>query len=304
MFKVAILGTENLHALWFAEEILSGAAETVELLGIYGPEEQANLAILKLAEEAGVSVENAASCDAFVGRVDMVLITARHGDLHHTYAMPYLEAGIPCWIDKPFTVRRHLAKELIETARAHGTYLCGGSILARDHGAAHLRSAITADPSPIGTVLGGSVGAPIKWMEEFGGFYFYSQHLIGMMMSIFGKKVERVRAKRVGGSVEAIFYYDKFFVMGTYYSTSFRYTATVWGTEMSMTCQSSPDDVRALQHDELLAVERMLLSGGPDCTVEELVLPYSIMSALDASIRDGEVKAVRDFSLFADGRLL
>src|SRR5258708_30115627 len=41
--------------------------------------------------------------EAMIGKVDGMLIESVEGTPHYERAKPFLEAGIPCFIDKPFT---------------------------------------------------------------------------------------------------------------------------------------------------------------------------------------------------------
>ena len=54
-------------------------------------------------------MENA---DDLVGQVDGVMVTARDGKHHLPYVKPYLEAGIPVFMDKPITVKIDEAEEM------------------------------------------------------------------------------------------------------------------------------------------------------------------------------------------------
>ena len=88
--KIAILGTENSHAYAFANLVKNNAKyKDVEIVGVYGYDENANK---KLVDEGLVSYV-AKDPHEFVGKVDGIMVTARHGDHHHEYALPYVKEG-------------------------------------------------------------------------------------------------------------------------------------------------------------------------------------------------------------------
>ena len=51
-----------------------------------------------------------------IGKVDGMMIESQQGSVHLRRARPFLEAGIPCYIDKPFTCGVADARQLIELA--------------------------------------------------------------------------------------------------------------------------------------------------------------------------------------------
>jgi len=51
-----------------------------------------------------------------IGKVDGMLIEAVDGSVHFDRAKPFLEAGIPCYIDKPFATSVEQAKKIIALA--------------------------------------------------------------------------------------------------------------------------------------------------------------------------------------------
>ena len=100
MFKVAILGCENSHANSFLKTVLEQkVCDDIAFVGVYSDDMEA---AQKLHDQFGVAV--AQSYDEFVGKVDAIVITARHGDNHYKYAKPYIPSGIPMFIDKPINV--------------------------------------------------------------------------------------------------------------------------------------------------------------------------------------------------------
>ena len=100
MKRIAILGCENSHADAFLKCIKEMAEfSDVRVVGVYSNEREA---AEKLKEKFGVSVMDDYA-DA-VGKIDGLVITARHGDNHYKYAKPYIDSGIPMFIDKPITI--------------------------------------------------------------------------------------------------------------------------------------------------------------------------------------------------------
>src|SRR5262249_26359951 len=52
--------------------------------------------------------------EALIGKVDGMLIESVGGMPHYERAKPFLEAGLPCFIDKPFTCSAADAKKIAE----------------------------------------------------------------------------------------------------------------------------------------------------------------------------------------------
>ena len=81
MYRIAILGCENSHADAFLKLIITEKLYTdIEVVGVFSEDAEA---AAKLNEKYGVYV--GASYDEFVGKVDGLMITARHGANHYKY---------------------------------------------------------------------------------------------------------------------------------------------------------------------------------------------------------------------------
>ena len=241
--KIAILGTENSHAYAFAKLIKENPKyQDIEIVGVYGYDDVANQ---KLTYE-GLVPYAAKSPDEFLGKVDGILVTARHGNHHHEYALPYVKAGIPAFIDKPFTVDLAKADELLQEAEKNGALICGGSSLKFANEFIELKQKISDK-----TVVGGYVAAPVNMVNDYAGFYFYSQHLIEILFTVFGKDIKSVRAvcpDTEKNRISVIVNYGAFDVT-LQYIDSYHYTATACTKEGILS--GSPTDTSYWYQREL-----------------------------------------------------
>ena len=277
--KIAILGTENSHALAFAKLLKDPKYADIELCGIYGYDTDANMGILDIWP----GIESAPSPYAFLGRVDGVVITARHGTHHYEYGLPYIKAGVPAFIDKPFTVEQHHADELIAVAETASTPLCGGSCLKFARELEPLRAAVLTPVSEWGNVIGGHFTAPVDLDNPYGGFFFYTQHLVQMVLRVFGGGIDSVRAAGNGDTITALFRYPAYDVSGLYgpgvYSASIAFQQKLLYTEIG--------DVIDLFDAELLEFADMLRTGSMPGTYAELAYPVTVLQALYKALETG-----------------
>jgi predicted dehydrogenase len=65
--------------------------------------------------------------EEMVQRVDAAMVCSYDPADHHRLAMPFLRAGIPTFIDKPFTDNLDEAREMVATAQATGAMLFSSS---------------------------------------------------------------------------------------------------------------------------------------------------------------------------------
>ncbi len=279
--KVAILGTENSHALAFARLIKEKPEKygDIEIVGLYGYDESANRQII----DEGLAPMAAETPDAFLGKVDAILVTARHGDHHYEYALPYVQAGIPAFIDKPFTVDQEKTDLLIAEAKKAGANLCGGSSLKF-----MLENKPLREYAQENTVLGGYVAAPVNMVNPYGDFYFYAQHLTEILVSIFGANVRSVRAHRPDAEknrASVLFHYENFDVHGQY-SDSYAYTAAVICKEGAKTAAAT--DIVYCYEYELDEFAEMVRTGKMERSYEQLAYPSRLIAAIDKAFQTGE----------------
>lgn len=239
--NIALLGTENTHAITFVREMQKDKEKyaDINVVGICGCEEKANHQIKEILPNVRI-YENFSEC---IGNVDAAMITSRHGKYHYEYALPLIKEGMPLFIDKPFADSPKHVKHIIELARDYGCPICGGSSLKHLAGTKELKDLFDSSEK----VLAGTVCAPINMVNPYGDFLFYSQHLIELMASVFGYDVKSLYAycpDNTKNRVTVIFNYGDFDVTAHYYD-SYVYSAEIFAKICGKTKHKSviTDDV-------------------------------------------------------------
>ena len=290
MKRIAILGCENSHAATFLDFIYNtDKYSDIEVVGIYSNEPAASK---NLNEKFGVNIlEN--YTDA-LGKIDGLIITARHGDLHYEYAKPYLDSGIPMFIDKPLTISPSDAVEFMNELKSRGTKVSGGSSLKHDFGVKTLKA--EREENTDGATLGGFVRAPLDAASVYGGFYFYAPHLVEVVSEIFGRYPISVKANVQGDVTNVDFNYDNYTVRGMFVEHNYVYYACRYSekTVKGMNLESTPE----YNWFESEFKEFYALLGGADSPVsyEDLFSSVYVMNAIEKSIKTGNEEKVNYFT--------
>lgn len=144
MIRIAFLGCDSTHTEAFANRInplgahFNGRAKVVSIWG-----EDLSQATVK-ATALGIDRVAATPADAFEG-VDLVMVIGRFGESHFAAAMAAIDAGLPTFVDKPFTVNNIEAGYLATMARQRGIPLASASPLRFTKEVAALKSQIVKD---------------------------------------------------------------------------------------------------------------------------------------------------------------
>lgn len=284
MYKIAILGCENSHADAFVDYALnSGKINDVEIVGVYSDEEAANE---RLREKFGVYT--AKSYDEFVGKIDGLMITARHGDNHYKYAKPYIESGIPMFIDKPITISEEDAVEFMKELKANNVKVTGGSCCVYDYLVGHLKSAIEC--GRYGKAYGGFLRAPLGSNEKYGGFFFYSQHLVQVMCEIFGYYPESVKMYEKNEVLTYVARYSDYDIVGEFVEGNFTYYVSA-SLEKDVIGDTFLVDAScfAVEFEEFY---KLLNGGAQRQSYEEFIAPIFILNAMHRSLKSGKEEVI------------
>lgn len=283
MKKIALIGVENSHAPAFLRLIREKPEKygDLEVVGVYSYD---GGAAQKLVDE-GLAPMAADRPTAFLDRVEGVINTARHGDFHYEYSLPYLRAGIPMFIDKPFCIAPHNARELIETANASGAAVCGGSSLKFARELLDVKSRLQG--GEFGGLLSASLSAPVNMTNPYGNFFFYAAHLAQMLLTLLGRP-DSVRAFGRENAVTAVCRYGAYDVTLQY--VGYYYSVTVFGSKSSFHTPVTVDET--LYEAELDEFCAMLRTGSQPVPASELTDPVALLDAIYLSYRTGTEQPV------------
>ena len=290
MKKVVILGCENSHADQFLNFIAKMPEfSDVEVIGVYSDElDAAN----RLSEIFGVRVME--NYDSEVGHVDGVIITARHGDNHMKYALPYIESGVPMFIDKPFTIKEEEAISFAKLLKDNSVKISGGSSLAKEEFVCELTETVKNNVD--GKTLGGFVRAPMDWDEKYGGFYFYAQHLTEMVMKIFGRYPNSVSSEKKEDKITVTFRYDDYDINGIFVFNNYLYYVARFAEKSNSGKTLNLRESKCF-YNEFAEFHRILNGGEQSVSYEDFVAPVFVMNAIDRAMQSGKEEKVERFSI-------
>lgn len=291
MKKIVILGCENSHADAFLTYLRDREEyRDVEVVGVYSID---RAAAEKLHDTFGVPVME--SPDEAVGKVDGVVVTARHGGYHAPFVRPYLPTVRAVFIDKPVTIEEEEALALMRECRQYGVKVSGGSSLKHVCEIGLVRDDVKGEIA--GKTLSGVVRAPVSYTNDHGGFFFYSEHLVAMLGEAFGWFPTAVISNRKGAVTTTVFRYPEYDIIGLHTEGFYKYAITRHAE-------------RAVRHEEFPIAPNsdcflsewqefysLLGDGKPHYTEEEIIAPVFILNAICRSLESGREEPVRSFTI-------
>lgn len=202
MFKLGIVGSDNSHAIQFAslanlDEGVGGLKiPDVQVTHIYGTDP---VRTQEVADKGRIPhiVENA---EDMIGAVDGVACVWRHGSKHLAATLPFLEAGIPAFVDKPLAASVSDAEQLIQAAERAKVGFTSFSTLRFAKPTVEFVAGLR---NTVGDLRSGVSTGPADRSSEYDGIFFYGIHAVELMNAVFGFGCTHVAAVEHGKSVVA-----------------------------------------------------------------------------------------------------
>lgn len=274
MYKIAIFGSENSHARQFTNYFNKVKAYPEMVVTHVGGDAEGSERLKGMFPELIIEDDPY----ALIGKVDAVMVTCRDGQYHAKYAKPFIEAGIPVFVDKPFTRDIKEAEELVELAKSKNVPLCGGSAVKTAYDILMLASKVESGEN----VCGGGIIAPVQMQNEYGDFWFYSSHLAEMTLRVFGYNPIEVTATELENNVTVVTKYEKFNVINQFTNTCRSYHGYVI---LDSGIHSRDVDISLIFHHEAEQFAQMVLTGKMPYTYEQLIMPVRYIKAVEESFK-------------------
>jgi hypothetical protein len=142
----------------------------------------------KAMEDFGVKLVD--KPEDMIGKVDGMLIESQEGGVHLERARPFLEAGLPCYIDKPFTCSTTDAKKIVELAAKKKVGVFSSSSLR------YVPELVEFMDKEKGKIIGAVAYGPAsiheKDLKRNPGLYHYGIHGVEILYTAMGPGCQRV----------------------------------------------------------------------------------------------------------------
>jgi predicted dehydrogenase len=189
--RIGIIGAENSHTAGFGKLFnIDKKFPDVELKYVWGETD----AFAKSAMEKGNIPNQVKDPKEMLGKIDALIVDHRHPKFHLESATPFVEKGIPTFIDKPFCYRAAEGKEFLQMAKRVGTPVTSYSSVAQTAATFDMIEQIKTMGKISQVIRTGTADLD----SEYGGIFFYGVHIVEPLMFMFGEDIHEVRMNRNG----------------------------------------------------------------------------------------------------------
>jgi hypothetical protein len=199
MIKLGILDFDTSHAVEFTrrlnqtpgtpkEQFVEGARIVIGCPGVSKLSPERIEGFTAQMKKFGVPLVEKPS--DMIGKADGMLIESVDGTVHLERASPFLEAGIPCFIDKPFTCSVADARKIVDLAERRKAPVFSSSSLRYAPEVVDY----VADPK-VGKLIGCTVHGPCALSpvpDRNAGLYHYGIHPVEVLYTLMGAGCKRV----------------------------------------------------------------------------------------------------------------
>ncbi|MFW5798716.1 MAG: Gfo/Idh/MocA family protein [Planctomycetota bacterium] len=198
--KLGIVGAENSHCAAIAKLLnQEKVARGFSVTHVWGE----TRAFAKAAAEAGDIPTIVEEPTDMIGEVDCVMVDHRHGGRHIEAARPFVEAGIPVFVDKPLSTSLGEAKRFLKLRREKGVPVTTMSIIPLQPVVKDIKKKLKKIGQPKAVTFAG----PGEYKSKYGGITFYGIHQVDLMIELFGTEARKVVVNINGDSCQAVIDY-------------------------------------------------------------------------------------------------
>jgi predicted dehydrogenase len=199
--RIGIVGAENSHTVAIAKTLnIEKAVPGFEVTHVWGetPEFAAK------ASEDGQIPNVVADYQEMIGKVEAVLVDHRHGKYHLEAARPFVEAGMPVFVDKPFTTDLDEGVAFVRLAKAKGVPITSYSVLSLQQSSL----GFAEEMKGIGALRSLVTAGPVDIDSPHGGVFFYGVHQVDLICNLVEAAPVSVSTVRKGDDGVATITFD------------------------------------------------------------------------------------------------
>ncbi len=283
--RIGIVGAENSHCAAVARTLnVEKACGRARVVAVWGE----TRAFAEKAAEAGQIPEIVRRPEEMIGKIDGVMVDHRHAKHHIGAAWPFVEAGIPAFVDKPFSASVAEGWRFIQLARTKRVPITGFSVIPEQAAFKDLRKQVRA----AGRLTSVQTTGACDLKSKYGGIFFYGIHQVDAILKAFGPGIGSVQVIKAGrpnpNAVAVMKYRDG----GPVVSMACIAEGKVGFTFRAAGTKGTVDYTSAMDANPYLSgvrkFVRMFRTGKEPFTAAEILEPIAVLEALQKSIDTGK----------------
>ncbi len=282
--RIGIIGAENSHTIGYGKMFNTDKKfPGVEVLYVWGETDE----FAKNAAEKGNIPNIVKDPQEMMGKIDALIVDHRHAKYHLEAATPFVKAGIPTFIDKPFCYRLDEGKEFLAMAKKYGTPVTSYSSMAHSKSTFDIRDQVKSIENINQVVRYG----PVDMDSKYGGIFFYGVHLLQPLMEMFGEDIERVRVTRDGKNGNAVLVFKS----GLYSTLIFKPESYGWETFVETKDGLTELKSRVEEPDpgiNYVDMVEMFRTGKEPRSYESILSCVAVLEAMEKSVASQEWEEV------------
>ena len=283
--KLGIIGAENTHTAAIAKLInVEKKIPGFSVDYVWGE----TIELAKEAAKAGHIPHVITRSRQMLGKIDAVIVDHRHPKYHLKAVLPFVERGIPTFVDKPFCYRSEEGAEFLKIANKNGAPVTSFSVLPLQRSFKRFSQELSELDDIVAGITYGTCDLKSKW----GGVFFYGIHQVDMVLKAFGYNVTKALITKNGNGAtgQLIYSDDKIVTMHLIKEScpGFAITAV---------------DIKQTLHREIGFDKNIYLTGVKKFTKmfkngieperhEHMLKPVKILEAMERSIKSGQIEKV------------
>jgi predicted dehydrogenase len=283
--KIGIIGSENSHTIAIAKTInIDKRVPGFTVDYVWGETDE----LAQKAAAEGQIPNIVADSISMLGKVDAVLVDHRHAKYHLEAVWPFVDKGVPTFVDKPFCYRSEEGRRFLDMANERGTPVTSFGVVPRQASVAGIKSKLAT----LGAIQTGTTYGPCDIESEWGGVFFYGVHQVELALDVFGYDVSAAVVTRNGDNAAGQLLYPSGLVVTMALVKDNLHTFGVSavgldGIHIEQVVYDADAYLAGIQ-----TFTTMFKTGVRPFTDEQLLKPIQVLEALERSIESGKVEVV------------
>jgi hypothetical protein len=184
--KIGIIGAESSHTAAIAKIInVEKQVKGFTVDYVWGETDE----LARKAAKEGSIPNIAKKQQDMLGKIDAIIVDHRHAKYHLKAALPFIKAGLPVFVDKPFCYRVSEGINFLKMAQQNKAPVTSFSILPEQ---TSFKRFLRKIPSA-NDILTATIYGPCDVRSKYGGIFFYGIHHIQLAVKAFGYNITKVQ---------------------------------------------------------------------------------------------------------------